>query len=341
MLGGAFRIYVNSSIYNCFFDRCTVVGHGNNEGGAIHVQATDMNISFCTFVSCTSDGWGGGAISFSAPGSTTLRIEDSVFLTCYSLESSGNTGRVGGAIRIYNTGGYLKNCSFLNCISKNNGGGIAQVTGANLANQLLWLVDCIFAYNGANDRGGAVNIQHVAIKFSNCIFFHNSATYYGGAVAVDLTYSCTFESNVFARNFVIGCATRNGGGGVYIAPTVSTATLNFTNTIFYQNEYWDMPCGYSMFFFFYFYFFFIYLFIYFYFFLFFLDVTDVRVNPTCSVLVSGSYSTSYSSRKVYFLYAIFDFHLFCFSLLLKVLIIAVLFQVFHPLLFIIILMFQH
>jgi hypothetical protein len=282
-VGGALRSRVDLFINKCFFDRCKAKGHTISRGGAIFCDGdcNSLNILFCLFAGCTSEGGiGGGAITFQ--GSGTLHIGSTTFLSCIC------DGGDGGALWINRANVILNNCSLFNCESvSGNGGGIAQVDGSSESEMVLQLINCIFIGNKGKDRGGAVDVRNISVICTNCFFAYNSVTFFGSGISIDLQYSSTsaiFNNCAFVRNIVKGCANRNGGA-IYIAPVIE-GKFTVIKNIFYENDFIDRGCGYSMLLFF------LCLMCY-------IDTSDIRVNPTCVVSVSESYSINYNgTRKV-------------------------------------------
>jgi hypothetical protein len=268
--------------------------NSNEQGGAMHINVGDSNITYCTFCNCTTQNEGGGAISFAGK---TLRIENCLFLACVTFTRKINSSTIllysGGGLRIYMRGGYCKNCSFLNCESNNIGGALGHVNGITAETDILEVVDCIFGYNSAANNGGAVDTRNISLNCINCSFFDNSVNSFGGAVSVQLKKTAFFDNCAFSRNFIKGC-TSTGGGAIYINPVTSSVEFTITNSIFYENDFWDKICNVSMFIFHIYVlkkntFFFIYL----------LDISDIRVSSICSVTVESCYSKNYnSSRRV-------------------------------------------
>jgi hypothetical protein len=108
-----------------------------------------------------------------------------------------------------------------------------------------WFVDCFFAFNSANDRGGAVEMRDMPLKCTNTIFLHNTIVNFGAAIACNLRYTAVYDFCVFAKNRMTGCAT-SGGGSIYTALNLTTSRLNISNTLFYDNLI-VFGCSYSMF----------------------------------------------------------------------------------------------
>jgi hypothetical protein len=220
--GGALLIYVvEVEITSCLFDRCKVGNIDAARGGAIRTTGS-LFVSFCTFSGCTSHAYGGGAIAFDASSSNVLSIENTSFLFCesYGLITYDGTNesdpRVGGAIRLVNTGIFCRNCSFLNCITTRDGGAIGLCSNTNIEGTIE-LERCIFVSNVAGDRGGAIDARRMTLKCTNCSFLHNLAKRFGSAVAANITYSVEYIGCVFVRNIITMCDALGGSTALHIS----------------------------------------------------------------------------------------------------------------------------
>jgi predicted outer membrane repeat protein len=109
--------------------------------------------------------------------------------------------RKGGAIRLYNSEVTCENCSFLNCISNGDGGGIGCVEGSEKEVELL---RCIFGSNVADASGGAIYLDKPVMYCDDSSFFHNMAVTKGGAIYAGS--GSEFSYVVFIRNI------KNGNG---------------------------------------------------------------------------------------------------------------------------------
>jgi predicted outer membrane repeat protein len=243
-LGGVVRYFVNSEVKWSNFDRCKT-SDSNSNGGAIHVEACDLNISDSTFSGCRSMN-GGGAISFFGK---TLILKNTGFLFCESYDSSLNTS-IGGAIRLCYSPSTFNNCSFLNCRSGLSGGAIGEVDETYEENISILLNNCYFLSNFAANGGGAIYIYWITITCVNCSFLHNSGLNSGGAMYCGDSF---FTDTVFVRNYVDKCST---GGALFII--LIGGTSSFNNCIFIKNRILRTGGSCNSFFFF-------FLFIYFFF----------------------------------------------------------------------------
>jgi hypothetical protein len=230
-LGGVVRYFVNSEIKRSIFDRCKTSSPDNSEGGAIHVEKSDLNISDSTFTGCTTF-CGGGAISFSK--SNILIIKNTRFLFCESYKANNNIF-VGGAIRTYNVGGTFYNCSFINCRSGMYGGAIGYANSTSNSKDSINLNNCTFISNFGNNGSGAV-YSFLTLQCTNCSFLHNSAVNYGTIVCAN----SSFIDTVFVRGYVNTCG--NGGGAVFFL-FLASGSSTFKNCTFIQNRVISNTCN--------------------------------------------------------------------------------------------------
>jgi hypothetical protein len=240
------------------------VGTLDAEGGCIHVEKADLNMSWCTFANCESSNTGGGAISFSGK---TLRLEHTSFLTCISnnnsINSYGNDIQVGGALRMYcysvTIGAYCVNCTFLNCRSNLHGGAIGIANdGTPLTRHYLNLEDCIFVSNYGAIAGGAVDVM-ISCNCTRCSFLDNYSGKNGSAIRIYYLSHVYFDECVFIRNIIGECTDPAQGGTICVhlqkCPSSGNIYFNISNCIFNENEMIDCEDG--------FYFILFYLFFYF------------------------------------------------------------------------------
>jgi hypothetical protein len=311
LFGGAARVLLPISVSHCFFDRCFTAGNINCEAGGIHVESVDANFSFCVFVGCYARG-GGGGIAYSGNGKV-LRLEDTVFISC-SNPASGAGDAVGGGVRLWNNGGYIRNCSFVGCSNGCNGGGLGNA-GHELPDENILCKDCIFAGNTGGLLGGGAVFRYIHVIMSSCYFYDNKAEGGGGAVDFYNTFSVTLNLCTFARNRVFSCTEEGGGYGLRVTPHDTSSVFDMSDNVFYGNLFDVSSCVYGMHILL---LFFKLLFVilfnnYFLLLFFFTDTADVRVSIACSVTITTSYSTNATALKVFFYYYLI-FSCFFFSL---------------------------
>jgi hypothetical protein len=244
-IGGAIKSDVSTQFEDCLFDRCKVEGNINTEGGGIYSEGgASLTIYRCTFASCESandnnnnnkNNNGGGGISFSGNGK--LEILNTSFETCICYNNNGGNeierNNIGGGVKIYNSGGYFYNCSFLNCRSEGYGGGIGEVENTSISSEeILEIVNCPFISNYGGISGGGIGLKRMSISCSNCSFLHNSADDAGSAFSGDLKFIYIFKDCSFLNNFIEECASWGGGGTLFINPNNCSGIINLENIIF-------------------------------------------------------------------------------------------------------------
>jgi hypothetical protein len=308
LYGGAAEVFLPISVSHCFFDRCFTAGDNLCEAGGIHVESADANFSFCVFVGCYTNR-GGGGIAYSGNGKA-LQLEDTVFISCFSPRS-GVGDAVGGGVRLWNCGGYFRNCSFVDCLNNCDGGGLGN-TGPNFdPNRNISCEDCIFAGNTGGSLGGGAVFRNLSVIMSSCYFYDNKADGGGGGVEFYYTYSVTLNLCTFARNRVTTCREEGPGCGFNVIPDSTSYVFNMSDNVFYGNLFDVSSCDYSMHILLLFFkLLFVILFTkYFLLLFFFTDTADVRVKTACTVTITTSYSTKAVARKVFFFFIIILFFL--------------------------------
>jgi hypothetical protein len=241
--GGAIRTFVDLEITYCHFDRCKVGTSVDSQGGAIRVEEkAGLTVVSSTFTGCTSQFYGGGAISFNG---TTLKLENTVFMFCELYNTSQANEYAGGAIQINNSVVNCLNCSWLNCRSLSHGGAIGQtLNGSNLSGNLMKLEDCVFVSNTAAYRGGAIVFIGVALECTRCMLLHNRAGIFGGGVMGIAYHNVLFDTTVFVKNGVDFCrfdellgggGGGGGGGGSYVNTRVAAVIHSFSGCVFEKN----------------------------------------------------------------------------------------------------------
>ena len=171
-------------------------------GGAIYVSGTSsLTLNNCLFLSCksssssSSDWFGGGAILFISTGQ--LSLLSALFLSCYAV------GERGGAIHVRFCGDTsFSNATCVDCSCSTVGGGLLAEGCHGLA-----LSNSIFI-NCRTQIGGACGFyeRYSIFSVSNCIFGKNSASHSlrgGGAVednVYDAHYYCIYSYSFFTQN---------------------------------------------------------------------------------------------------------------------------------------------
>jgi predicted outer membrane repeat protein len=197
------------------------------EGGGIHSDYS-LKIISCIFNCCWAgyesgnNGGGGGGIAISTK---VLTLTNSIFLYCES-----RFGKIGGGIRVHNSGINCDNCTWINCLSNSNGGVICSRDNSKDIN----LTKCIFSYNTAGGSGGAIYSSPTILRCDNTLFFHNMASSKGGAIYGEKDIILT--NVIFINNLKNGSGTcvldnMSSGGAIF----QKSGTLSLTNCLFNNN----------------------------------------------------------------------------------------------------------
>lgn len=142
---------------------------------------------------------------------------------------SASTESFGGAINMSNNASpTIRNCRFLNNISKLHGGAIYVFGGTPK------FENCEFKNNHTNQYdGGALYINGATSTIIvNCLFNGNVATRHGGALLLINTitskvWNCTFVNNQRGSGGI--------GGVILLSATTGNPIMNINNCIFYKN----------------------------------------------------------------------------------------------------------
>lgn len=188
--GGAIHSMADVTAVRCAFRN----NLADASGGAIHVTASELFVSACSFTgNMTRDDWNGEGGAIFMDWDTMAAIEDSVF--------EGNAAASGGAVA-----GNMGHARITGCRFRNNSALLStlpshfSVGGGAIAagNFSVMLTDCDLQGNRAKG-GGAVRGNYFAnLAFTNCILAGNRAER-GGAIYTTggnlrLT-NCTLASN--------------------------------------------------------------------------------------------------------------------------------------------------
>jgi len=125
-------------------------------------------------------------------------------------------------------------------LSKRRGGAV-WYAGFDTDMSLLTLDDCIFEYNSAIDRGGALGVfgrtKNSPVSVVNCQFQYNKSLNDGGAISIDGVsqkecFPVKINDVVFYKNVSL-----DDGGAIYYDATASGCiTTDLTNCTFNQNK---------------------------------------------------------------------------------------------------------
>ena len=164
----------------------------SSNGGAIHYVLTaqtkqtsaSLTVENCVFLHCHETGTiAGGAIYTNYIGSAS--ISDSYFYDCECGSSTDGPDGAGVLLNHLHTLPLIKSCSFVSCVSGDDGGGCGIWNCGSFLNYAL--DSCSFIKCKGTDiesaQGGAVIFYNNtgARACTNCIF-SNSEGYYGGAL---------------------------------------------------------------------------------------------------------------------------------------------------------------
>jgi hypothetical protein len=206
-------------VKNTKFVDCTT---SDAPGGGLSIEmpkslSSTISVSGCTFNSCQSTKWSGGAMAITfhqGADVTQIMVQDCIFIGC---AASAGTGSFGGAISIGAkgevTGGATKvsNCTFNRCVA-NSGGGIA--------------VSNSFAFR---DEAGLFLEELV---FSNCVAYRAGAAIYAVTTVVSPRW------NIVIRNISLASSLLSETIGTIHLQTV-LPELDQHNGLYIQNVTWD------------------------------------------------------------------------------------------------------
>ena len=202
------------SSQSCSFTSCHFISCSNNEnepkgnGGAISYDVANGNltIKYCFFYNCIAYHYEGGGID--ARNADDVTISYSTFVSCQAHSSLVLSG--GGGVNLWFIKQYpsIKYCSFISCISDDDGSGLNIYNSSSSGNHYA-CENCVFikdAVLGNSDSfGGGVLLcdNYEILKCSNLVFTDNEGTF-GGAYAIChitqsqiyFLYFCFFHSNI-------------------------------------------------------------------------------------------------------------------------------------------------
>jgi len=174
--GGAIRVVSSSDIYlkfkNVIFNENT-----SSYGGAIFISSGTVEAENCMFHDNTATNIGGA-----------VQLSEGTFIAkMCTFEGNDVTGGYlwGGAISLPyagTSGGMLRleRCAFYGN-QANNGGAIGHYNKDD--NMTGRIENCIFSYNDAHQRGGAIHLTSAAtIEVVNCTIVSNEAVTSGGGI---------------------------------------------------------------------------------------------------------------------------------------------------------------
>ena len=232
-------------------DNCEFSSHIDLTQNKTSVQHT---FNTCKWLSCTADS-GGGIFFQSSSSEATLTVTDSQFLSCKAIDTRGGGIHIIGSVTLtlkstlfhsctavsngdFGAGGVeldsltshplISQCSFVSCISGNDGGGLCFLSGTFSQDSLALEEDKFIScqsQNSDNGGGGAseiwMNTQITGI--SNTLFVSCSSLCVGGALAMSVnprTYSSFINFCFFTSN---------------TSPAGNDALIHFDNSIQWRN----------------------------------------------------------------------------------------------------------
>ncbi len=246
--GGAISFSIGSSagvstVSGCLFDGNSVSLAASKGGGAIRVDAGNIDIVNCTFTNNASSNGGAvdivwNAMNGGAPNTTTRsRV---AFTNCLFVGNSART--CGGAVRVaVGAQAAFDDCRIIgnkttNQNSGENHGGGGVFLYEQQEGGWCTVSNSVFAGNVSLGRGGAVANTWKGICFceiANCIFTNNTSYYQGGGVSFrehkENAHPFSIRNSLFAFNCT-ACATGNdsSGGGLLLVTSNDVEIANCT-----------------------------------------------------------------------------------------------------------------
>ena len=206
------------------------ITHGTGyRGGGIYCFGSSPTIKNCNFIGNVSRDQGGGIYCgyYSNP----------VITNCLFSENSFDPTGYGGGIYCYESSPTVVDCMFLNNSaigSGRHGGGICCWGSASGGSNAL-VVNCVFAGNTADHRGGALYAYWSSPVFINCTVIGNWALEGGGIGS----FSRDYIPELTANPVLINCILRNNRS--YYGP--EGALIN-TRSVWEWGEHAEMTISY-------------------------------------------------------------------------------------------------
>ncbi|MDD5679498.1 MAG: choice-of-anchor Q domain-containing protein [Kiritimatiellae bacterium] len=242
--GAGIYMYTNTLLTNC-----TIQANSGKSGGGGVICDGGAIIRNCLIIgNSTSGGRGAGVYFYVSAGVGAAVMTDSIISNNHNVDSYG-----GG---VYVTGGLVSNCTIVDNVSGQYGGGGVCMAGYGLVKDCTIarnnstnassgygggvyfegsgsVENCIIKDNTARSMGGGVRLYRQSCIIRNCLIVNNSSTGRGGGVdfsyapgGLNLFQNCTIVSNVSSGS--------NGGGMYLLAYTGVTNIIE--NTIIYYNN---------------------------------------------------------------------------------------------------------
>lgn len=221
--GAVYTDTISNHVSNLYFEG----NHADSDfGGALYInkKCEDIFISNSSFVNNHANAGDGGAI-YSDSGSTRIHLNWCNFTNNYA--TGGKEKRYGGAIRAKDTL-YVEDCIFIGNWAENHGGAIYTDLLGHIKNSY-------FEANHAKEDGGAVYVNNkCGITLANTYFKSNYCGRFGGAVYTDSkSTTMTITNNAFLSN-----KADREGHDVFNSGKYSSITSNWwgTNTPSFDNK---------------------------------------------------------------------------------------------------------
>ena len=187
------------------FKHCSWDNNGlTSAGGAIHIvfsesqSSISLSVSQCIFLHCHETSTDGGAVY--ARNIASASVSDSLFFDC---ECGTQVGKEGGGICLNGMSEQplIKLCSFVSCMSADDGGGCGIYTSKcnmNYAINSCCFIKCKSTHR-SNGEGGGICIytnKHF-ITCTNCLLRACETLYQGGGIWMDFPSSTTLKPITF------------------------------------------------------------------------------------------------------------------------------------------------
>ena len=200
--GGAISVSGSGvNISYCSFDSCSA-----QHGSAVEVHSSNCRVSYCNFTNNRATSYD-AALCFFESGTSGGVVEYCNFI-------NNSAARWAAGIRA-DTPINIINCDFINNTGTTNGGGVFLGSGASNSN----VSGCVFVLNSANYGGAVYNGGVSNTIFNGCSFIDNYALVNGGVLYMPKTTT------------LVDCVLLNNsaptGSAIYI-----TDVLTLTNTTF-------------------------------------------------------------------------------------------------------------
>ncbi len=215
----------------------------DDDGGALHVTASDLTVGNCTFDGSRATDHGGavfagsgGTLQFSdcvfeandASGGGGMWI-DGVATSVESCSFTGNTAEFGAGLDIVGDQAVaVSGCSFTGNLANSSGGGLLVSADAPVD-----VLNCSFerneAYPGTAYGGGGLLIFAGDLAVVNSVFSANTGQPYGGAIWAQGT-----STTLAVVNCTVGGNTSDSGGGLGTWNLAAEAVV--TNCVIWGNQ---------------------------------------------------------------------------------------------------------